>query len=304
MKQLKLLTLQILSIPLFNALLRLLIQPFKGLFPIEQLVRIPVVGQIPTQYDGLDEFVMVTDGKDSLASRIYWQGTTSFEASETNVYMALLQNAQTILDIGANTGLYSLIAGVHHPPKNIYCFEPMPVIADTLRRNINANHFDHVQVFEMAITDSDGEITLYVPIQGTLPMGSSTSGDFRNNTKPISVIAKTLDTLVSEEQINQVDLMKIDTESTESAVLRGGADLINRDRPLIMCEILTDTFAKSIAEFFDAKDYQIYRIEDDGIRHLEHIKTLPDATNFLFAPSEKLNLVPQHLIISDAEVTA
>jgi FkbM family methyltransferase len=295
--------LKILSISTLNTLLRLIIRPIKYMLPTEQLVRLPVVGQISVEFDGMKSFIMMADGKDSLATRIYWQGPDSFEASETNVYRALLDNAETILDIGANTGLYSLIAGVNNSDTKVYSFEPMPVIAETLRRNIRANSFDHVQVFEMALTDQDGEITLHVPVQSTLPMGSSTSADFRRNTKPITVKAQTLDSFISEQQIRQVDLMKIDTESTEPAVLRGGERLIKRDRPLIIIEILNDISAKPIAQFFERKEYEVYRIEDVGICYLNEIKTRADATNFLLVPTEKLQLVPQSLIVPHEHVT-
>jgi FkbM family methyltransferase len=299
MKSLKFLILTMLSIPILNTLLRLFIHPIKGILPIKKLMRIPVVGQVLVKYADLNAFVMVADGKDTIASRIYWMGTDGFQASETNVYRALLNDANTILDIGANTGLYTLIAGVHSRPTKIYSFEPMPIIATMLLHNVNANHLNHAQVFEIALSDIDGDITLYVPVQPTLPVASSTAEDFRQNTKPITVQAMRLDSFVAEHQIEKVDLMKIDTESTEPAVLRGGSELIKRDRPLIMCEILSDKPAQMIAEFFEKKDYQIYRIEDAGIRHLDHIKTQRDATNFFFIPSEKQHLVPQHLIVSD-----
>lgn len=300
MSQFKVGLLKILSFPILNSFLRLVLYPIRSLIPTEQLVRIPVVGLVSVQYPDLDEFVMLGDGRDSLASRIYWQGTNSFESSETTVYRALLSSVDTIFDIGGNTGLYALIAGSHTHPQLVYTFEPMPDIAETLRRNVVTNQFEKIKVFEMALTDRDGEISLYVPIQSTLPMGSSTDASFRRNTQEIKVKAVMLDTFVNDYQVEKIDFMKIDTESTEPAVLRGGEQTIVRDRPIIMCEILKAQPAAKITQFFDGKNYKIYGIQDTGIQLLQTISVSPDVTNFLFVPEEKQLKQLQALMLPQA----
>lgn len=297
MAQLKSFLLIFLSLPMINTIVRFVLNPIKGAIPTRYLVRIPIVGKVPVQYPNLEQFVMVADGRDSISSSIYWQGIESYEIDETKVYLAMLNQAQVVFDIGANVGLYSLLAASHSKPQHIYTFEPMPTIANVLRRNMLANQFDQVSIHEIALTDSNGEITFHIPIQPTYPMGSSTNENFRANTKAITVQAMTLDTFVEQHNIDKIDLMKVDTESTEPAVLRGATHVINRDHPFIVCEILLEEPRQAISDFFADKDYHVYRIEHGGMRHLEHIEIDEDATNFLFVPSEKHAQMPSHLLL-------
>ena len=297
MAQLKSLLLVILSFPMINVIVRFVVIPIKWAIPTNYLVRIPVVGKISVQYPNLEKFVMIADGRDTISSRIYWQGVEGYEKGEITVYLALLSQAQIVFDIGANVGLYSLIAACHPKPQHIYTFEPMPAVANVLHQNILVNQINNVSVHEIAVTDLNGEITFHIPIQPTYPVGSSINEDFRANSRAIIVQAVTLDTFVEQHNVGKVDLLKIDTESTEPDVLRGATHIINRDRPLIMCEILRKEPQQAITDFVVHLDYLVFRIEQNGVRQLENIEIQPDATNFLLIPSEKREQVPSKLIL-------
>lgn len=296
MSQPKYFLMKVLTIPIINYVLRLFLYPVKSLIPTKYLTRIPIIGKVSVKYNNIDELILITDGRDSIATQIYWRGAYAFESDEIKVYMSFLENMHTLLDIGANTGIYSLIAAKHPTPQEIYAFEPMPTIAEGLRENVVANNLNNIHIHEIALTDSNGEIELHIPIQPTLPTGSSTNASFRKNTQAISVQAMTLDSFIANNQIEKVDFMKIDTESTEPAVLRGGKELIERDRPIIMCEVLLKRVVSEIEQVFDGQDYQVYRIESSGIRKIEHIEVDLNATNYLFVPIEKISLIPSHIM--------
>ena len=59
-----------------------------------------------------------------------------------------------------------------------------------------------------------------------------------------------------------MDLLKIDVETHEPAVLRGFHELIKRDRPTMLIEILTDEVAAQVAEMISGLDYVYYNIDD------------------------------------------
>lgn len=296
MARIKFLLLAILTIPLINRLLLMVVKLFRNSIPTRYLARIPVVDRVPVRYPELDEFVLLADGRDSIATQIYWRGINAFEPDEIAVYRALLPQVTTVLDIGSNIGMYALLAGSYSHIKQIFAFEPVPTIAKTLRSNVEANDYRNIHVHEIALTDFDGDVTLHIPVQPTYPLGSSTNVRFRKNTQPISVRAMTLDTFVAVHKIEKVEFMKVDTESTEPAVLRGAKQVVANHRPLIMCEVLRDRPRQEMTEFFAGKDYQVYRIENGGLSQIEHIEIDMNATNFLFVPIEKQSQLPQHLL--------
>lgn len=293
---LKRLAFYILTRSWLNAALRFLIR-FSGIrLPEKYLARFPVVGLVRVQYPGISIFVMRSDGRDSIATRLYWQGAESFEAAEIRIYRSFLASVDTVLDVGANTGLYALIAAAHSGPGRIYAFEPVPQIAAQLRKNVAANGFEHIISVEAALTDFDGEITMHVPVQPTLALGSSASASFRPRTRAVRVKAMRLDTFSVEHGLPSVDLIKLDTESTEPDVLRGAEALISRDRPLIICEILIQRVLEQIKVFFTGREYRFFRIHADGLHHLSELELNAEATNFLFVPVEKMYLVASDLV--------
>lgn len=261
------------------------------------LARFPVVGLVRVQYPGVNAFVMRSDGRDSIVTRLYWQGPESFEAAETRIYRSFLDFVDTVLDVGANTGLYALIAAAHSRPGRIYAFEPVPQIAAQLRKNAAANGFQNIIPVEAALTDFDGEITMHVPVQPTLALGSSASAVFRPRTRAVRVKAMRLDTFAIEHGLPSVDLIKLDTESTEPDVLHGAEALISRDRPLIICEILIQRALEQIKIFFTGREYRFFRIHADGLHPLSEVELNAEATNFLFVPVEKMCLVASDLIV-------
>ena len=91
--------------------------------------------------------------------------------------------------------------------------------------------------FHAAAGDVNGDREMFCG-PGELPTSSSLSADFMKATgplRPMKVHVVTLDEFVRRSRIDHLDLVKIDTESTEPAVLRGMHDTLSRDLPTIVC---------------------------------------------------------------------
>src|SRR3954464_3973004 len=77
-----------------------------------------------------------------------------------DLWQKLCKGANTILDVGANAGIYSLVAKAVHPDARVYAFEPVERIFSHLKDNCALNGFD-VVCEPFALSDHDGEAVIY-----------------------------------------------------------------------------------------------------------------------------------------------
>jgi len=146
-------------------------------------------------------------------------------------------SAPVVLDIGANTGSFCLLAAFH-PLLRVYAFEPVAEVYGLLCANIAVNWLaDRVSSFPVALSDYIGRGTMTVPYnlkQSGLSFLDDRAPSMPCRTEVVQVT--TLDLFCAKHAITHVDAIKIDVEGHESEVLKGGIDLIARDHPLIMAE--------------------------------------------------------------------
>jgi FkbM family methyltransferase len=144
--------------------------------------------------------------------------------------------APVVYDVGANCGYYSLIAsscaGV------VYAFEPVSSTYTVLRRNIERNRLSNIEAFRMALGAEQGmrPITLYSSSGNNSMVLPREAIDHLEFLGFEDVPVQTVDRLVAEGRTRPADLIKIDTEGTELAVLRGARELLAANRPLVVFE--------------------------------------------------------------------
>ena len=97
------------------------------------------------------------------------------------------------------------------------------------------------------------------------------------------------DKFVRENQIARVDLMKIDTESTEPQVLSGLIETIRRDRPNIICEVLPELTEQRIQSLLAPLGYKFFRITDRGLVKEEKISGDLEFRNYLLSTAADEN---------------
>jgi FkbM family methyltransferase len=228
---------------------------------------------------------------------------TNFKGGETiDLFVKLMKRAGTVLDIGANSGIFSLLAAVDDPRRRVISFEPVPANFARLQWNIRLNRLRNVVCSHSALTNHDGSVTLYVP-PGILPTEASTLEGFRQNTVPLSVEATTLDSFASRHHLTTVDLMKLDTEGTEDLVLEGARSILSRDRPVMLCEVLKLKRMPELAlhDHLDTLGYRYFWITGRGLL-LQKPRIEGDGSyqylNYLLIPDEKIQtyLIGQGII--------
>jgi FkbM family methyltransferase len=191
-------------------------------------------------------------GRDYISTVIYYRGWAAFEHPFPSLLEAVLVSAPDGLffDVGANTGLYSLLSKAICRDRGVHAFEPFPPALDALRTNIALNRFAaDIVVAEAATSDETGIAELFIPTQehGLVETSSSLSSTFKSqHSEVVPVKTIKLDDYCRQIGLGSVAVMKIDVEGAEEKVLRGAAELMARDKPIIFCEILPNAGAWSV----------------------------------------------------------
>jgi FkbM family methyltransferase len=228
-------------------------------------------------------------GDDWVSNQVYWKGWDGYEPETAPVFFELATRAAVTIDVGAYVGYYTLIAAHANPAGRVHAFEPLPRIHERLLRNIELNRLDNVLCIACAVGDTDGEAQFY-HVPAGLPSSSSlsldfmrSSGEFVSSTVPVV----TLDRYVADRDIPKVDLLKIDTETTECQVLRGMRTTLERDRPDILCEVLRGRGTEeALEETLGPLGYHYYHLTPQGPMQRDHIAGDPVWLNYLFSTGD------------------
>jgi FkbM family methyltransferase len=229
-------------------------------------------------------------GKDRIAIKLARRGLWGYEGETIRVFLALVKEAQTVIDIGANTGLFALVAAGAKPSCKVWAFEPVPFIYDMLQKNIRLNGFHNLEAVPAAVADFVGESTFYITRTNVgVPTDSSSCQGFRGEVEEFRLPTVTLDEFARHQEIARLDLLKIDAEAAESKVIRGALQTIQRDRPFIICEVLENVDHSYLQQTFQELQYRFHHITPGRLElHSTLLGSLNvEQRNYLFAPAEK-----------------
>jgi FkbM family methyltransferase len=207
-----------------------------------------------------DLHVRIIDTDDRMAVHI--AHGNGFEPESLKAWAGLVKRGKVALDIGAYTGLFSIIAAMRGA--KVTAMEPMPANFWRLGINVDINK-QHVTALAVAASDRDGIARLNFSRHTPLTTGASIEAGIKGHTDTISINTVTVDSL----GLTDVAAIKIDVERHEVAVLRGAMATISRDRPPMLIETLDNQMRDDIAKLLPA-----YRVE-----------AILDKRNTLFLPT-------------------
>lgn len=217
-----------------------------------------------------------------IAKMIFKKGVGAYERYALDAFMAVLDQAGPgdVLDVGANVGLYGFLAAARGE-RRVYAFEPTPRIAASVRRSARLGRLP-VHVVEAALGDRTGTATLY--LSDRTDASNSLNPSFRPSTTQVDVPAFTLDDFCTRRGITPA-VIKVDTETTEPAVLRGARGTIARHRPWIFVEALEGIGIGELDAAMAGLDYTAYHLDGPGPRPVaDGIVGHGDHFMFLLAP--------------------
>ena len=164
-----------------------------------------------------------------------------------------VEPGHVVLDVGAHIGEFTLLAAARGA--TVHAFEPDPANAALLRSNVATNDLQwRVTVHECALSDRDGEMRFLAHHNPSLS-ALWTEQHAAGSATTVAVQAARLDTI----DVPRADIIKIDTEGAELAVLRGAARLLATCSPIIVFEFSPVQYAR-----FDTTPGQVL---DELARH-------------------------------------
>jgi len=156
------------------------------------------------------------DPRDVIQNRLLYHGV--WEPALTRYVEAILRPGDSLLDIGANVGYYSILAGMLVGEEGqVFAVEPMPETVGALRVNIALNGLDNITVIERAVTTSPNSLTMYYgPVYNS---GKSSAIMDRAGSRAVTVQGERLESLLSPEEVSRIRMVKIDIEGGELRII-------------------------------------------------------------------------------------
>jgi FkbM family methyltransferase len=239
--------------------------------------------------DGLDFYLY--NNHYNLESNLFWQGYQEcpWEKQERLVWAELAKESKIIFDIGANTGIYSIVAKAKNTAASVFAFEPQPNVHLALSKNNAINKFD-IKCESIALSSKSGRASFYNYGNNTFTERNTTAGSLnpnwrRKDQETIEVQTETLANYCKEKGVNKIDLMKIDVETHEYEVLKGYTNLIHSHKPYIILEIQSLEIGRQIERLFDSEIFHFYKFTlENGLEAADHLGGDDRALNYLISP--------------------
>lgn len=212
-----------------------------------------------------------------MQSQIFWYGYYSRDI--VLLLDRLLRPGMVVCDVGANIGEITLAAARRvGAGGRVYAFEPMPALYARLCEHLSLNGIQQVTAVPMGLADRGGRAVIYrrdTPYaDGTVNEGlGSLFADGQRSSAAGEIELTTLDDYCAQAGIERLDLLKIDVEGAELAVLRGGAKTIERYLPFIIVEVQEQTAdnagytVQELIFWLLARGYTLFTIGRKGRLH-------------------------------------
>jgi FkbM family methyltransferase len=191
----------------------------------------------------------------------YRRGTA--EGTVQEILTERLRPGMVFYDLGANIGLFSLIAAnMVGSGGRVFSFEPDAFVAERLQRNIARNNFANVTVVQKGVWSKTSTVNFVAadansPDRGT---GRFTTAESDGSSQLNCV---SLDDFSAAHPAP--DAIKCDVEGAELEVLRGAERLIRARRPWILGEMHSDENARAWVQFMRACGYSMESIDANHI---------------------------------------
>jgi FkbM family methyltransferase len=212
-----------------------------------------------------NRFVMLRPDRCIVAKELYWGGgrrPSSQDDLAVELFASAAERSAVALDIGAYTGIFTVVAARANPQLEAHAFEIVPENFRALFDNCVRNDIlDRVTLHHVGVGTPGARIT--VPARSS---GSALPDFYSRNLRfdaGARVRLVSLDSLVDRIPHGARVTMKIDVEGTEDEVLRHGQAFLDAFRPRILCEVLPGAADPSALEsLLSPHGYRFHLVRD------------------------------------------
>lgn len=263
--------------------------------PGDRLARLPAPANVPSVMGEVHgaEFVMLRPDRCVVAKELYWgrgHRPRPQDQFAIELFASLAEGSDVVLDIGAYTGLFSLVSAAVNPTLQAHAFEIVPEVHRLLVENCRRNAVaDRVHAHQEGV--GDPEFVMRVP-PGS---GGSALPDFYSSRLHFEdgdlVPFRSLDSALDLVRSGTRVLLKIDVEGTENEVFRHGQDFLSRFRPPILCEVLAGLADPAeLRHLLEPHGYRFYLVHEAGLTLRPGLVPDPRFRDWLLAPQSAAEL--------------
>ncbi len=152
-----------------------------------------------------------------------------------------------IFDVGSNIGFYSVRQAKKTVNGKVYSFEPNPYAFERLKRNVVLNNLENVVVNNLALGEKSGKIQFNFDMSTTTGMVSGDKGAFE-------VERINIDEYIKKNNIQRINIMKIDTEGSEFEILKGAKESLKIIDKIVM-EYHSEELKSDVTTFLKEKGF-------------------------------------------------
>jgi FkbM family methyltransferase len=225
---------------------------------------------------------------DFVQSHLYW--TAEYESWDVLQISRWIQPGAVAFDVGANFGYYSItLASRMRGQGRVFAFEPCRTTYQRLRTNITLNHLEStISTIPCGLSNSPG-----VAYLEQVEDGNSGATAVSAQATGEAIELDTVDHFCDVNEIDHIDIMKIDVEGSELRVLEGAKAMLSRHQPRIMIEINSSALVAAGASVEQLEDllrglgYQLFATQRDRLLPFNLDRRKPILRNIFCTPSSR-----------------
>lgn len=198
---------------------------------------------------------------------LFWYGLgkgANWERQSVDLWIEMVKYSEVVLDIGANTGFYSLLAKSVNPNIKVIGFEPVAHVYNYYSSNCKLNKYD-IDIHNIAISNNTGYSQIFSEKTEKNVYSASLDEKFAKDHSTKEILAFQIKTVtlfdfIKQEKLSKVDLIKIDVEGFEAEVLVGMGEYLRNFAPTMLIEILTDELGAEVQSILDDVGYLYFKL--------------------------------------------
>jgi FkbM family methyltransferase len=217
---------------------------------------------------------------------------------ELRVVRYLVKPGNSVIDIGANIGVYSKIfSKLVGPEGHVYSIEPFLATFEILCYNVRKLHLNNVEPINVAVSDSDRIVTMALPFNAS---GAETHYRASITTNPVgnskietsNVQATTIDSRFLSKS-EKISFIKCDVEGHEPACIKGAAKFLAQSQAAWLIEISgepddMDSAAHNIFKTFHDQDYSAWWYDGNKLKRR---RAGDKSTNYFFLKENHVDIL-------------
>lgn len=216
----------------------------------------------------IGDFVIYADTRDREVGAHVLQG--AYEPNVTWAFGELVRPGQTVIDVGANIGFFTMLSASRvGPDGHVLAIEANPANVRLLEASRRANGFEHVAVLQAAASDRLGLLSLHAGQSNGIT--GELEGELAEIVNSVTVPCVEIDRVAPADRT--VSLIKMDIEGAEGLALSGALKTIDRDRPHVIAEFCPDALwctskmhARDVLGLMTSRGYGVSIVEHGRFR--------------------------------------